>query len=97
IETADDVCALVARQADMMRLLRSVEELGLPDCWIGAGFIRNTIWDALHGGDRPLARNCDRSCGALAARPSGVACPAWTRGSDRPDPSTHPRLCAAAG
>ena len=54
IETAADVCALVARQADMMGLLRSVEELGLPDCWIGAGFIRNAIWDALHG----RAPNC---------------------------------------
>jgi hypothetical protein len=49
IESADNICALVARQADMMRLLRSVEELALPDCWIGAGFIRNAIWDALHG------------------------------------------------
>jgi uncharacterized protein len=54
IETADDVCAFVARQADMMRLLLSVEELDLPDCWIGAGFIRNAIWDALHG----RAPNC---------------------------------------
>jgi hypothetical protein len=54
IETADDVCAFVARQADMMRLLLSVEELDLPDCWIGAGFIRNGIWDALHG----RAPNC---------------------------------------
>jgi uncharacterized protein len=49
MESADNICALVARQADMMRLLRSVEELALPDCWIGAGFIRNAIWDALHG------------------------------------------------
>jgi len=49
IESADNICALVARQADVMRLLRSVEELALPDCWIGAGFIRNAIWDALHG------------------------------------------------
>src|SRR5262245_64908647 len=54
IETADDVCALVAQQADMMRLLRSVEELGLPDCWIGAGFLRNATWDVLHG----RAPNC---------------------------------------
>ena len=49
IATAHDVCALVAQQADMMRLLRSVADLGLPDCWIGAGFLRNAIWDALHG------------------------------------------------
>jgi hypothetical protein len=23
--------------------------LGLPDCWIGAGFVRNAVWDHLHG------------------------------------------------
>jgi hypothetical protein len=33
----------------MMRLLTLVESLGLPDCWIGAGFVRNAVWDALHG------------------------------------------------
>jgi uncharacterized protein len=49
IETAEDVCAFVAEQADMMQLLRSVSALGLPDCWIGAGFVRNAVWDALHG------------------------------------------------
>ena len=49
IETAEDVCAFVAEQADMMRLLQSVSALGLPDSWIGAGFVRNAVWDALHG------------------------------------------------
>ncbi len=33
----------------MMDALRQVEALGLPDCWIGAGFIRNAVWDTLHG------------------------------------------------
>ncbi len=23
--------------------------LGLPDCWIGAGFVRDAVWDHLHG------------------------------------------------
>ncbi|KJV09405.1 hypothetical protein VZ95_11725 [Elstera litoralis] len=32
----------------MMDALQQVEALGLPDCWIGAGFIRNAVWDALH-------------------------------------------------
>lgn len=27
--------------------------LGLPDCWIGAGFVRTPVWDRLHGYDRP--------------------------------------------
>ena len=31
-----------------------VRALQLPDCWIGAGFVRNAIWDHLHG--RPLGR-----------------------------------------
>jgi hypothetical protein len=26
-----------------------VYSLGLPDCWIGAGFVRNAVWDHLHG------------------------------------------------
>lgn len=30
------------------RLLEVVSHLGLPDCWIAAGFIRNAVWDALH-------------------------------------------------
>ena len=31
-----------------MSQLKAVESLSLPDCWIGAGFLRNTVWDALH-------------------------------------------------
>jgi hypothetical protein len=29
----------------ILELVRSIE---LPDCWIGAGFVRNAIWDHLH-------------------------------------------------
>lgn len=29
-------------------LLDVVAALDLPDCWIGAGFVRNAIWDHLH-------------------------------------------------
>lgn len=31
-----------------------IRSLDLPDCWIGAGFIRNAIWDYLH--DRAASR-----------------------------------------
>ncbi len=31
-----------------MRILRLVQSLGLPDCWIGAGFLRSAVWDRLH-------------------------------------------------
>lgn len=30
-------------------LLGVVAELELPDCWIAAGFVRNAVWDSLHG------------------------------------------------
>lgn len=33
----------------MVAILRTVRGLQLPDCWVSAGFVRNTIWDALHG------------------------------------------------
>ncbi len=33
----------------MMECLRCVAELNLPDWYIGAGFVRNKIWDELHG------------------------------------------------
>jgi hypothetical protein len=32
----------------MMDILRAVRDLELPDCWIGAGFLRNKVWDELH-------------------------------------------------
>lgn len=34
--------------------------LRLPDCWIGAGFVRNAVWDYLHGYPRrPLDTDID--------------------------------------
>jgi len=32
----------------MMETLRIVERLALPDWYVGAGFVRNKIWDVLH-------------------------------------------------
>jgi hypothetical protein len=31
-----------------MRCLRAMQSLNLPDCYLGAGFLRNAIWDSLH-------------------------------------------------
>ncbi len=44
-----DILALVAGDAWMMAALSAVAGLGLPDCWIGAGFLRGAVWDRLHG------------------------------------------------
>lgn len=40
---------LVKNDSWMMEILELVEKLDLPDCYIGAGFLRNKIWDYLHG------------------------------------------------
>lgn len=49
LETEADVAAFVEGQPRMMGMLAAVARLGLPDAWIGAGFLRNAVWDALHG------------------------------------------------
>lgn len=36
-------------------VLGMVRSLGLPDCRVGAGFVRNAVWDYLH--DRPPSRH----------------------------------------
>jgi hypothetical protein len=36
------------RDTERLRLVRLVDSLGLPDCWIAAGFVRNAVWDSLH-------------------------------------------------
>ena len=36
-----------------MAVLRAVRALGLPDWTVGAGFVRNTVWDRLHGFAEP--------------------------------------------
>lgn len=38
----------------IMDLLKAVEQLHLPDCWIAAGLIRNKVWDVLHGVTTPI-------------------------------------------
>ncbi|MFH5925447.1 nucleotidyltransferase family protein [Roseomonas xinghualingensis] len=41
--------ALIRADPWRMALLREVAALDLPDAWIGAGFLRDIAWDALHG------------------------------------------------
>jgi len=48
---AGDIARFIEARPEMMRLLAAVAALGLPTAWIGAGFIRNAVWDALHGSE----------------------------------------------
>jgi hypothetical protein len=46
---AQDVVAVIESDPGAMRVLRATAALGLPDWWIGAGFVRNRVWDAISG------------------------------------------------
>lgn len=41
--------SLFQHDPNRWHLLDLVCALELPDCWIGAGFVRNAVWDHLHG------------------------------------------------
>ena len=44
--------ALIAADPWMMAVLKAAAGMGLPDCWLGAGFVRAKVWDHLHGFDQ---------------------------------------------
>lgn len=39
----------LAADTERLHLLRILAELRLPDAWLAAGFVRNLVWDRLHG------------------------------------------------
>lgn len=49
IRDAADLCRFLAARPRLAGPLRLLETLRLPDAWIGAGFLRNAVWDALSG------------------------------------------------
>jgi hypothetical protein len=57
MKTMVQLAAFIQRQPDIARMLRLVDQLGLPDCWIAGGCIRRAVWDFLQG-QRTSAR-CD--------------------------------------
>ncbi|MBD0272932.1 MAG: nucleotidyltransferase family protein [Acetobacteraceae bacterium] len=46
---AGGIAAFVEATPALREPLAAVAALALPDAWIGAGFLRNAVWDALHG------------------------------------------------
>jgi hypothetical protein len=52
--------AIISRDPLRWRLLQLVRSLDLPDCWVAAGFVRNAVWDHLHGRiNSPLSSDVD--------------------------------------
>jgi len=49
VKSEDDIKRLVESDEWMMDVLRAAEKLNLPDWWIGAGFLRNKVWNAIEG------------------------------------------------
>lgn len=54
-EHTERLMAIVRGSESMMASLRAVRDLGLRDACIGAGALRNLIWDHLHGHAAPSA------------------------------------------
>lgn len=48
-----ELLALIAGQPERLHLLRVVRDHGPEGAWIAAGFVRNAVWDALHGYSEP--------------------------------------------
>lgn len=59
LRTEQDILDLIRSDAWMMRVLETVASVDIPDAWIGAGFVRNKVWDTLHGMFRPHGTDID--------------------------------------
>ncbi len=78
-QLAQQLAEIILTDEFSMRALKAVQQLELRDWAIGAGFVRNVIWDSLHGFDaRTLLPDIDvlyfdRSCLA-ASRDREIEC-----------------------
>ena len=54
-----DIVLLIESDPWMMSVIQAAGQLGLPDWMIGAGFVRNKVWDHLHGVQRPIVDTAD--------------------------------------
>ncbi|RJX78500.1 nucleotidyltransferase family protein [Pseudomonas sp. LS-2] len=60
MDKVSTVQAIILSDPIRLRMLETVRVLKLPDCWIAAGFVRNAVWDYLHGRDSsPISTDVD--------------------------------------
>jgi len=59
VQSEEDITRLLENDSWRMDVLRAAEKLDLPDWWIGAGFFRTLIWDAIEHNDSPPTRDVD--------------------------------------
>jgi hypothetical protein len=59
-EISGRIAGLLLNDPIRMNALYAVQALELSDGWIGAGFVRDAVWDHLHGyGQRPVSGDVD--------------------------------------
>jgi len=59
IGSEKEITHIIENDEWMMRVLQAASELNLPDWWIGAGFLRNRIWDYLEDNTPIESRDVD--------------------------------------
>lgn len=47
----NQIAALIEQDPLRTKILECVAQLDLPQCYVAAGFVRNLVWDHLHGFD----------------------------------------------
>ncbi len=59
LELENELIEIIESDRWMIEILKIVRDLKLNDCWIGAGFVRNKIWDKKHGKERTELNDID--------------------------------------
>ncbi|MEZ9701328.1 nucleotidyltransferase family protein [Vibrio sp. 10N.261.46.E12] len=54
---ANRIIALIKQDPIRMQVLSCAAQLDLPQCYVAAGFVRNLVWDHLHGYASPTPLN----------------------------------------
>lgn len=59
VDSEDKISQLIEADDWTMKVLNAASTLNLPDWWIGAGFLRNKIWNFMEGKSPELSRDVD--------------------------------------
>ena len=54
-----EIAKFLECQPLILSILKQVEALSIDDCWVGAGLIRNAVWNHLHGRSVELLLDSD--------------------------------------
>jgi hypothetical protein len=65
-----EIAKFLECQPLILSVLRQVEALLLQDCWVGAGLIRNAVWNQLHG--RPVELSLDSDVDVVYWDPNDI-------------------------